>query len=884
MVNKRHHLRAFPMNSSYDTCENNVEPGTIIDTGVVDAHGLDFCLYHDHERGQQHGCQGLRITINYDFSWGGHGDFSFSGGGYDSGRSGDYGHSSSDHKRRRLGGDRDDFSGRGYRCSGGGYGTSSGGCGGTSGHDNRSGYGGASSGYEQSRSGYGGGNITGYGGSSGVYDDRSRGHGDGNEERSRGYGGRDDRGGQRVERGYGAAGSGDRGYGEGASSSGDRGYGASGVGRSDDRGYGGYGGISRRGGQSGGGAPRDQEGSGYEQIGQPIADLRIQDEEGGRAGVREVRADDADLQQEVQICRRPGVAQRGNTTQLNVNYFGISLDSVVPEIFKYHVTVERSPVVSTDAPPRSEARPERTLVCNVINAALRQYETELNGIRVVHDGMAALYSPTMLPWNAKDFADINPDSTGVPALPQQPPAGGDGAPRRGFGGTRTFVVKMKLVETISTSSLSDYYANPDVNVEPALQALDVVIRHLAAQPLRARDPNDVRDLSMRDLKSLARALRQIEVVPTHRRDRKRAICGISVHPADRTMVDIQGENMSVAAYFRLKYKMQLRYPNLPLVNVGSKRPGKEAWLPIEVCVVAAAQHCANMTDLDSAEIVRQTSYPPPIRQEKIMEQVYQAGFVNDPFLAAFGIKVDHNFERIQAHVIDAPTLLFKNVSERPTGGQWSLRGKKFVEGIPVRNWGVIVAANVSERDIHLFDVKLADSGDQCGLPFEDKNPMLIRQDQHRGAQVDELMKMCHQELERRGAGPPQFLLGILQSKNSPVYGVVKRMSDTVLGLPSQCIVSENGKNHVLLDELPLVSIAPTVIIGADVEHPRPGMGDRPSIAAVVASMDCYSAQYATRVAAQDASSYIQHLPSMLRELLLAYYENTQRKPEPTAME
>ncbi|KAE9027693.1 hypothetical protein PR003_g12662 [Phytophthora rubi] len=305
-----------------------------------------------------------------------------------------------------------------------------------------------------------------------------------------------------------------------------------------------------------------------------------------------------------------------------------------------------------------------------------------------------------------------------------------------------------------------------------------------------------------------------------------------------------------------------------------------------------------MTDLDSAEIVRQTSYPPPIRQEKIMEQVYQAGFVNDPFLAAFGIKVDHNFERIQAHVIDAPTLLFKNVSERPTGGQWSLRGKKFVEGIPVRNWGVIVAANVSERDIHLFIVKLADSGDQCGLPFEDKSPMLIRQDQHRGAQVGDLMKMCYQELERRGAGPPQFLLVILQSKNSPVYGDVKRMSDTVLGLPSQCIVSQNlpranpqlcanvcltvnaklkGKSHVLLDELPLIDSAPTIIIGVDVEKP----GDRSSVAAVavVASVDRYAAQNAPRMAAQDASSYIQHLPSMLRELLLVYQEKTEHIPE-----
>ncbi|KAL4105440.1 hypothetical protein PRIC1_003504 [Phytophthora ramorum] len=739
------------------------------------------------------------------------------------------------------------------------------------------------------------------------------------------------------------------------------------------------------------------------EIGNPIADPRIQEEWSGRAGAREVSADDADLQQEVQICRRPGIASSGKTMQLNVNYFGISLAAAPAEIFKYHVTVERSPDLqadskygpsgadqkdesmgdepkqerkddkdvvmaepSADAPPKQEARPERplprTLVRNVINAALHQYEGEFGGLRVVHDGMTALYSPAMLPWTARDFADVNPDGPSATPAPPAPPPSADGAPRRSFRGPRTFVVKMKLVETISTSSLEDYYSNPEVNVMPVLQALDVVARHLGAQrliavgrnfftmkkthslkggkelcwgyhqairladhkllmnvdqaatvfyapgplmqlamaALRARGPDEVRDLSERDMKSLARALRKIEVVPTHRKDRKRAIFGVSAKPADRTIVSIKGEDMSVAAYFIAKYNMKLRYPDLPLVNVGSKRPGKENWLPIEVCEVAPGQRCANINDLDTAEIIRQTSQPPRNRKENIMEQIRQAGFENDPFLAAFGVKVDQRLESTEARVMEAPEVQYQNVSERPAGGQWSLNAKKFVEGVPVRNWGVIVAANTSERDVRNFVGKLTDLGDQRGLPFEDKNPVLIHQDQYRGAQVEELMKMCHQELERRNMGPPQILMVILPAKNSPVYGDVKRMSDTVLGLPSQCIASVNlpranpqfcanvclkinmklkGKNAVLRDSLPLVSTAPTIIIGADVEHPRSGMGGRPSIAAVVASMDRYSAQYAARVAAQKASSDIQQLPSMLRELFLAYYDNTKRKPE-----
>ncbi|RLN26787.1 hypothetical protein BBO99_00006438 [Phytophthora kernoviae] len=715
-------------------------------------------------------------------------------------------------------------------------------------------------------------------------------------------------------------------------------------------------------------------------------------------------------QSQIRASKKSGVAglMGGKTMQLQVNYFGVSVNSLPPEIFKYHVDVERSPDLAADskygpsgadqkdetmgdelkeegkqegkeekgedkdvemsdvsaAPPKREQRPDRplprALVRNIINAALRQYESEFAGIRVVHDGMSALYAPSMLPWDAqsKTFVEVNPDGT----TPTPPPAPAPGQPpRRGFK-PRTFVVKMKLAESIPTSSLTDYYSNPDVNVMPVLQALDVAARHLGAQrliavgrnffsmkktfplkggkelcwgyhqairiadrklvmnvdqaatvfyapkelmelvlaALNARSANDIRGLSDRDSKNLARALRKIEVVPTHRKDRKKAIFGVSAQPADHTMVSIKGEEMSVADYFSKRYNTQLRFPQLPLVNVGSKRPGKESWLPIELCEVAPGQRCSNINDLDTAEIIRQTSQPPKTRQETIIDQVRQAGFENDPYLSAFGVKIEQRLETTEARVMDPPDVQYANVSERPSGGQWNLRDKRFVEGATLRNWGVVINANVGERDVQGFVRNMVDMGNKSGLTIEDGNPYIIHQDHHRGAQVEELMKMCFEELKQRNKGPPQLIMVIKQDKSVGSYGDIKRMSDTMLGIPSQCIVSANvrsakpqycanvclkinmklsGKNSILREPLPLVSTAPTIIIGADVEHPRSGMGSRPSIASVVASLDRYSAKYVARVAAQKASSDIQLLPHMLRDLFLAYYQSTSRKPE-----
>ncbi|KAL3668384.1 hypothetical protein V7S43_006473 [Phytophthora oleae] len=741
------------------------------------------------------------------------------------------------------------------------------------------------------------------------------------------------------------------------------------------RGYRFNGGGSRYGGGGegfgGGRAERSSgvgeiDGCGYESIENTTMDPRLQDLWTGRVPPLEINDEDPDLQSETKICRRPGFGKEGKTQSMRVNYFSISLDKAPVEIFKYHVDVVRSPRPDertepqggenptfkgdqTSEAPRVERPLSRSVVRKVINAALQQYQAHLGGIRVVHDGMSALYSPQKFEWNNRDFPDVNLDGDG------------DGSQHRGSRGPPTFIVKMKVAETIAVGSVEDHYNNPDENVMPILQALDIVARHLGAQRLisvgrnffamkkthelkggkelcwgyhqairvaekkllmnvdqaatvfyepgelmklvlavlNSRSPTEVRNLSEREMRNLARALRKLEVVPTHRKDRKRPIFGISPDRADQTKVDIKGETMSVADYFAKKYNVYLRYPNLPLVNVGSKKTGRENWLPIELCEVAPGQRCPNINDLDTAEIIRQTSQPPSVRQENILSQIRQAGFENDPYLEAFGMKVGQNFETTDVRVLDPPDVQYANVSERPSRGQWNLKDKKFVCGAVLRNWGVVVDANVSPRDVKNFIGLMVDTASKCGLSMDCRNPPVIdRSVSH--MEVEDLMKTCFDELEDRGNGSPQIIMVIKQDKGSVSYGRIKRMSDTVLGIPSQCVVAANlrkgnpqicaniclkmnmklsGKNSVLREPLPLISTLPTIVIGADVEHPRSGMGSRPSIASVVASMDAYSGKYSGRVAAQKAANDIQQLPHMLRDLFLAFYQSINRQPQ-----
>ncbi|RLN26450.1 hypothetical protein BBJ28_00008904 [Nothophytophthora sp. Chile5] len=726
--------------------------------------------------------------------------------------------------------------------------------------------------------------------------------------------------------------------------------------RGDRRGGGRRGGDPFNGPELGAGAVL---GSGYERIGDPVADPGAHAEWSGRAGVRDVRSDDPDLQREVLVCRRPNVAGGGRTLSLEVNCVRLELVSPPREIFHYRVDVERT----METPPQEQRPLPRSLVRDVINAALLQYPTEFHGIHVVHDGKSTLYSPVMLPWSAKELSDVDPNGSTVGAR--------DEAPRRGYRGPRTFVVKLKLAKVTTMSTLDDHFLSPDVDAMPVLQALDVAARHLATQrlvpvghdlfsmtnphPLNGekvlcwgyhqairlgdrklllnvdqaakafyartellllvmatqswRSFSEVRGLSECETKTLAHALHKLEVVPLHRRDRKRPIFGVSSRAADQTVVTIRDEAMSVATYFARRYNLDLRFPRLPLVNVGSKTPGRESWLPIELCEVAPAQRCTRLDDLDTAAVIRQTSRPPAVRRQYILDRVRNAGFENDPFLAAFGLKVAQRLETAEARVLDPPIVQFANVSERPSCGQWNLRDKRFVQGRTLSNWGVVVLARMWSHEVQSFVNMLMNVGGKSGLQFQDQRPHVVYADEHPNDSVRRLMERCVAALqlrqrdalrEQRELDGPQLLLVIKRDKDAESYGEIKRVADTELGVPSQCIVAANvkspkvptcanvclkinmklgGKNSILREPLPLVSSTPTIIFGADVDHPRSGMGLRPSIAAVVASMDSYSAQYASRVAAQKASSDIHHLPRLLCELFLAFFARTKRKPE-----
>ncbi|MEJ1282416.1 hypothetical protein NN561_013374 [Cricetulus griseus] len=88
---------------------------------------------------------------------------------------------------------------------------------------------------------------------------------------------------------------------------------------------------------------------------------------------------------------------------------------------------------------------------------------------------------------------------------------------------------------------------------------------------------------------------------------------------------------------------------------------------------------------------------------------------------------------------------------------------------------------------------------------------------------------------------------------------------------------------------PSVFQQPVIFLGADVTHPPAGDGKKPSIAAVVGSMDGHPSRYCATVRVQTSrqeiaqellysQEVVQDLTSMARELLIQFYKSTRFKP------
>jgi hypothetical protein len=219
------------------------------------------------------------------------------------------------------------------------------------------------------------------------------------------------------------------------------------------------------------------------------------------------------------------------------------------------------------------------------------------------------------------------------------------------------------------------------------------------------------------------------------------------------------------------------------------------------------------------------------------------------------------------------------------------------------NWAVVVFAQerfAPQPLVKSFMKRFREIANQKGMSIPSDPHIIYANPQ--GDITTALNIACQKSLLHRGY-PPHIIMCILGVTGS-LYGEIKRVGDTQLGVPTQCILLKRltksngmdqictniflkvnaklgGQNVILTnDQIGFVSSEPTMIFGADVFHS--GKGDnKPSIAAVCASMDPRATRYSGRfsVNKDPRNEIIEDLKGIVNDLLRVFYERNQELPK-----
>ncbi|KAK0407213.1 hypothetical protein QR680_019080 [Steinernema hermaphroditum] len=451
----------------------------------------------------------------------------------------------------------------------------------------------------------------------------------------------------------------------------------------------------------------------------------------------------------------------------------------------------------------------------------------------------------------------------------------------------------KMMLNIDVSATAFYRSMPVI--EFIAEVLELPVQALAER----------RALSDAQRVKFTKEIRGLKIEITHcgQMRRKYRVCNVTRRPAQTQTFPLMLESgqtieCTVAKYFFDKYKIQLKYPHLPCLQVGQEQ--KHTYLPPEVCNIVPGQRCIKkLTDTQTSTMIKATARSAPEREREISNLVRHAEFNTDPYAHEFGIAINTAMTEVKGRVLNAPKLVYGGRTRQtalPNQGVWDMRGKQFHTGIEVRLWAIACFAqqqHVKENDLRTFTSQLQRISSDAGMPIIGQ-PCFCKY----AVGVDQVEPMF-KYLKQTFAGI-QLVCVVLPGK-TPVYAEVKRVGDTVLGLATQCVQAKNvikttpqtlsnlclkmnvklgGVNSILMPQVrPRIFNEPVIFLGCDITHPPAGDSRKPSIAAVVGSMDAHPSRYAATVRVQQhRQEIIQDLTYMVRELLVQFYRNTRFKP------
>ncbi|KUL90632.1 hypothetical protein ZTR_00121 [Talaromyces verruculosus] len=322
------------------------------------------------------------------------------------------------------------------------------------------------------------------------------------------------------------------------------------------------------------------------------------------------------------------------------------------------------------------------------------------------------------------------------------------------------------------------------------------------------------------------------------------------------------QEISIFNYFKRKYNLVLSFPELPVVEMTTRR----TYYPMECLHVAGLQRYNHKLDeKQTAEMIKHAVRRPNIRFSDIDTAKAKLGHSSDPILKHFGMKISDQSIITKGRLLPAPEIQFANAKHNPgTQGRWDLRGKKFLEPnkIPLKSWGVGVFTrggnNLTLQQVDDFLQLFAKQYAGHGGAIAGK-PTILNLTGDTAEAVHRLYKSTGDNFNQR----PQLLLFIVPNKDTLIYHRIKKSMDCRWGVASQILQRAHverkqpqymsnvamkvnaklgGATCKAAPRQDSMNRAGCMIIGADVSHAAPG-STASSLTAISVSADQNCVKY-----------------------------------------
>ncbi|MCJ1478569.1 hypothetical protein MMC13_007250 [Lambiella insularis] len=363
---------------------------------------------------------------------------------------------------------------------------------------------------------------------------------------------------------------------------------------------------------------------------------------------------------------------------------------------------------------------------------------------------------------------------------------------------------------------------------------------------------------------------------------------------------------SVYEYFRRKYNITLRYPDLPLLVSTS------GMFPMELCYTPHSERYKEaLQGTETADFIKFATTPAYIRAEHIMQNVKRFAWHTLPIPASLGLSVSTSMLQIRGRLLPAPQVLYGRGSDDrgPEGGSWNLRGKSFLKPARFTSWGVMYLPGglqqLSDYDLQQFCRSLVTSMATVGLGTPNSPPAFLKGNalgNLKGA-VGDLVRKTANAFRRE---KPEMLFFLLHDKANPsIYKAIKSICEVDLGIPSQIMLVEKALNsrgqmqylgniglkvncklggvNSKVDE-PLFRQTRYMMLGADCSHPSAAslrqIPPPPTYCALVGSYDSSCTAYTAIASAQPATQeMIAAFGPMVNEILTRYKSRNSVLPQ-----